>query len=982
MTAAHAHPGEHAELDPQAALLDALEHAAHLLPAQAPLQAFVHHNTLHSFEHLPFEQALVDAGNTFDSQIWPSEDDFARHLARGRITPRDIAAVLEDEGIDDQPVIPGGPGRRALWQLRLEQLYEVPVGAPLSWLLSETPALRRFHRSVDADARARVCNGKSEVEQLAALWKLVMDAVVSAGAQPAPRMSMRPRDRVLELTGVDVDTSVHPTLLRLAAAYLDQGTAYWSMPERQLGFYACVRALYRRPFGPPDPWMHALRETLDSEAAAGLDAEQSALASLERLRVPRVHWAEVITSTLLSLRGWAGMFYQLQLRPDRAPVEAPPPCRLVDFLAVHLLLESHAVRHVLDEHKGFVSPSGLKGHLLFDERSRSPQVYDLLDHPLLALAWDAFVLTQRAGVSPEQLAEPGHARTWVHTVAKLGPLERRRLLFLAYERHYRVHVLDSLLAHAKLGVREHGPAKVQMVFCIDDREESLRRHVEELDPEIETHGYAGFFSVAMAFRSAEAVRSRPLCPVVIEPRHLVVEELVDASGGEAARKRALGRLRHASFVGSKTFVRGSLVSVGVGLAAMVPLVTRTLFPRAAQRLNQHARRVLAGSPRTRLLLERPEGEGPQADGMLHGYTVEEMTNIVGELVRTIGIDDHLGKLVLICGHGSSSLNNPHEAAYGCGATGGGCGGPNARVWTTMANDPRVRERLRARGVIVPDETWFVGCYHDTCDDSIHWYDLDRIPESHKAEFDRIQALLDQACRLHAHERCRRFESAPLGLTPDGALAHVEGRAADLAQPRPELGHVTNAICFFGRRERTRGLFLDRRAFLVSYEPERDPDGTILGALLQAAGPVGAGISLEYLFSYVDNLLYGAGTKLPHNITGLLAVMDGHASDLRTGLPRQMIEIHEPMRLLTIIETEPDKVMRVLAERPALERLVRNEWIQTVVWSPTTGLMHVLSRGRFVVHQPDSDQLRVVQRSVDHYRGHRDHLECARVEAGI
>ncbi|HNH47732.1 MAG TPA: Na-translocating system protein MpsB, partial [Myxococcota bacterium] len=41
--------------DPHQRLRAALEHASHLLPAQGPVGVFVHHNTLHAFEHLPFD---------------------------------------------------------------------------------------------------------------------------------------------------------------------------------------------------------------------------------------------------------------------------------------------------------------------------------------------------------------------------------------------------------------------------------------------------------------------------------------------------------------------------------------------------------------------------------------------------------------------------------------------------------------------------------------------------------------------------------------------------------------------------------------------------------------------------------------------------------------------------------------------------------------------------------------------------------------
>jgi hypothetical protein len=210
---------------------------------------------------------------------------------------------------------------------------------------------------------------------------------------------------------------------------------------------------------------------------------------------------------------------------------------------------------------------------------------------------------------------------------------------------------------------------------------------------------------------------------------------------------------------------------------------------------------------------------------------------------------------------------------------------------------------------------------------------------------------------------------------------VEARSVDLAQVRPELGHATNAVCVVGRRWRTRGLFLDRRAFLVSYDPTADHDGAILTRTLAAVGPVGAGINLEYYFSVIDRLGYGAGTKLPHNITGLLGVMDGHASDLRTGLPWQMVEIHEPVRLLMIIDAPADRILAAAARVPAVQRLALNRWIQLVAWDPDGGLQ-VLADGRFEPYTIDARVQPVVERSIDWYAGHREHLPPARVLAAL
>jgi uncharacterized protein YbcC (UPF0753/DUF2309 family) len=299
----------------------------------------------------------------------------------------------------------------------------------------------------------------------------------------------------------------------------------------------------------------------------------------------------------------------------------------------------------------------------------------------------------------------------------------------------------------------------------------------------------------------------------------------------------------------------------------------------------------------------------------------------------------------------------------------------------MANRPEVRDRLRSAGIDVPDDTWFVGGYHDTCSDDIELYDVDAVPDSHLADLRRIEASLDKARMRNAHERSRRFESYRADTSIESALYHVEERSEHLAEPRPEYGHCTNAVCIVGRRALSRGLFLDRRAFLASYDAARDPDDRSLAAVLGAVIPVCAGISLEYYFSFVDNDRYGCGTKLPHNVTGLIGVMDGHASDLRTGLPWQMVEIHEPVRCLFVVETTPDRLMKVVDASPSLKRLVGNRWIRIATIDPDSGRVHLRAGDLCEELEPPHDALPIARDSAEWYAGSLMHLPMATIAPG-
>ena len=79
------------------ALSEVIEHAGHLLPAQGPITVFIHHNTLHAFEDLPFNEAVMKAAHLFGCQPYLTEDRYRQELRRGRIRFTDLKETLEND---------------------------------------------------------------------------------------------------------------------------------------------------------------------------------------------------------------------------------------------------------------------------------------------------------------------------------------------------------------------------------------------------------------------------------------------------------------------------------------------------------------------------------------------------------------------------------------------------------------------------------------------------------------------------------------------------------------------------------------------------------------------------------------------------------------------------------------------------------------------------------------------------------------------
>jgi uncharacterized protein len=765
----------------------------------------------------------------------------------------------------------------------------LPEQRPLSVFVHANPleALQgqHFHAACEAATRiraARTTRSYPHYRELLAARRIRPEDVAAArkrvaaldlpciDALPTPRPGTILLSAVRPEMAAEIGEMVDAFLLRVLPPFLDRGSAVWPMPHRERGLLATMRWLARTPLGAPEPWLSGLRARLGaSTPARSLITECLAARGDEA-----TGWPNLIHEAMFALPGYAGMIHRLEHVARERP--AGVAVSLVEYVAVRLVIEELALTDI--------------AHGLFGRKATLASL----------------------GRSLGSLVPAPTPPAWT---PELGAFQD------AYEEDYvRSFIGGIVMAQA---VERPAPPQieVQLVCCIDDRSESLRRHVEEHVDGCETFGAAGFFGIALRHRAPLDVDEVSSCPATVTPTRRVTEKL-DAAG-EAALLRARWRAALLEATVGADASRAPLRGVLASFANLVR-APRTLAQMLFPALFVHPSRAHEG---TTLLYD--EAVDPE------GFTLHEQIGLVEASLRTIGLVEGFARWVLVLGHGSTAVNNQFSSGYQCGACGGARGGIHARVFCAFANTRAVRQGLAARGIEVPAATIFMPGEHDTALDIIRWFDRPALADDRRRELDHLRAQLEVALEHNAKERARRFADVPLYEPMAETVARVRTRGADYAETRPEYNHATNAACVIGRRSLTRGLFLDRRAFLVSYDPTLDgPGHETLEQVLAAPLPVCAGINHEYFFSTMDPQRFGCGTKLPHNVVGLLGVANGADGDLRPGLWTQTTEIHDPVRLVTLIDAEPEAITTVLDRLPAVKTMVVNAWIHVFACSPT------------------------------------------------
>jgi len=503
-------------------------------------------------------------------------------------------------------------------------------------------------------------------------------------------------------------------------------------------------------------------------------------------------------------------------------------------------------------------------------------------------------------------------------------LAQNLILQEAFDLATQQNILNKFEGGKPLKNKNPEQAKAQAVFCIDVRSEVFRRNLELVDSSIETLGFAGFFAFPIKYVPIGHEQGEAQCPVLLKTGPTIMEELLDKKENQKALN---GRILNSQIQQVwKSFKSGAVTCFSfvspMGLSYLPKIFTDSFgLTRPVPHPDKDG---LSTTDYKKKNISLSSGSFKNETS---GIPLEQQIQMAKNALKAMSLADDFARFVLIVGHGSTTVNNPHATGYDCGACGGHSGEANARVAAAVLNNREVRTGLLKENIFIPVDTIFLACLHDTTTDEVSIYNEYDIPSDRKEELKALNRSLDQASHAARTERSIRMSSGGRSNIDKMMIA----RSKDWSQTRPEWGLAGCSAFVVAPRERTKGINLEGKSFLHSYEWKKDQGFSVLELIMTAPMVVTSWINLQYYGSTVDNKNFGSGNKTLHNVTAGLGVLEGYSGDLRVGLPMQAIHDgekyqHEPQKLNVIIEAPIEAMNMILEKHQSVRDLCDNGWI--------------------------------------------------------
>ncbi|AZV41300.1 hypothetical protein BAOM_0668 [Peribacillus asahii] len=702
--------------------------------------------------------------------------------------------------------------------------------------------------------------------------------------------------RLEQLGRVNTAHELNRHMIKWCKLFLDKSQAVWSMPNREEGFYHAWRKLAQHDSA-------LSRKVRKQLSELPVEAEAALKEVLILLEIPFSEIQDYLEAHFLALPGWGGMMLW------RSQQSAEETSLLLDYLAVRISMEWALVKPYLP---------------LPEQRNEKVNL-----EPLIAAwaEWGNLPINAWSQLSSTEI------KARLALAYRFDKVLRNRLLLEAWEKTYEDQLKTMITSQQPAAAAENvKPALAQFVFCIDVRSEPFRRKLEKAG-DFETFGTAGFFGLPIETCELGSNHTHNSLPVMFKPQYKVQEFATELESFEQ-RTQAVNSLGYTFKTMKHNLVSSMVLPEISGPWLSLQTLARSFMPRSAGRTLSKLLETWLHKPATELTLDYTQ----QSETDLPiGFSMKEQVHYVRQALKTMGLTDQFAPLVVICGHGSHSTNNPYRSALDCGACGGASSGFNARVLAALCNLPDVRKSLETEGIIIPEDTVFTAAEHITTLDELRWLYVPGLSAKAKEAFKRVQAELPKVSEEANAERISQLPN--IGTYLKDPKAEAQRLSEDWSEVRPEWGLARNAAFIIGERGLTQGCNLEGRTFLHNYNWKKDKNGDILASIISGPATVTQWINLQYYASTVAPHYYGSGNKTTQTVTAGLGVMQGNASDLLSGLPWQSVmksddeAYHEPLRLLVVIQAPRGYVKRMLDHNHDFHQKVKNGWIRLASIDP-------------------------------------------------
>ena len=422
-----------------------LHELKHYLPSQTPLKDFIHHNTLHAFQHLKFYEAIFKASKIFGYQVTLQLKDYRKLYEIGRIKKGVFEKIIIDK-----------KGNQDFERWKENLLY-------------------KDYNEINT----------ARIGRLRSNWKSQYQ--------------------------IDLDTLVQPLLFRILCSYLDQGISLWKFPDTNNGFLSSIRELEKNSFS----------SFFKTKRAKELLFSENTITDLLKIVVGKeAYYEQYLFDQQFSHQGWSGIVSTIEDQPQSLLDQRK--ISLHDLVKFELLLEIDALDFQFGKNWEPLSNKITTKPLNLFEEVQSSELTEV------------FTLWQDA-----------------------------------FEWSYYDEVLAGIAVENKKTHNAPTAKTFQAMFCIDERECSLRRYIESTDPNCETVGTPGFFSVEFFFQPENGKFYDKLCPAPVTPNYLIKEFEV-----KEKRKHELLYTKK-----THTFIPGFLISITLGLWSAVQIFLNLFRPK-------------------------------------------------------------------------------------------------------------------------------------------------------------------------------------------------------------------------------------------------------------------------------------------------------------------------------------------------------------------------------------------------------------------